>query len=198
LLSQALVCLSANALFSPVPFSTVTSRILRYTYLHDIDTANRVVRGERAPKLTSVLSDERLLRMSPMQARLARRQLAHVDRLAAIRRGFAKAYHEGLRGIPDLLIPPYREDGSHTYQTFPIQVPDRHALVRFMMQKGRDVTVQHLGNNADADCYSQYFRDCPNARATAASTLLLPTYPKYAMSEVEKNIASVRAYFHAS
>jgi len=197
LISQAMICLIANFLFSPFPFSTVMSRILRYAYLHDIDMANRVVRGERDPILTSVLREERLLRMTPMQARLARIQLAEVEKFSRIRRQFALAYHEGLKDIPEILIPPYRNDGSHTYQTFPIQVPDRHRLVRFMMMKGRDVTVQHIGNNADARCFSEYYRDCPNARVTAASALLLPTYPKYSMAEVEKNIACVREYFHA-
>ncbi len=197
LISQAMVCLITNLLFSPFLFSTFMSRVLRYAYLHDIDTANRVVRGERAPTLTPILKKERLLRMTPMQARLARKQLADVDKLSRIRRRFAQAYHEGLRDIPEILIPPYRDDGSHTYQTFPIQAPDRHDLVRFMMKKGRDITVQHLGNNADAPCFSEYYRDCPNARATAAATLLLPTYPKYAMEEVEKNIACVREYFYA-
>lgn len=197
LISQAMLCLTTNVLFSPFPFSTFLSRILRYAYLHDIRTANRVVRGELDPTLTSVLGEEKLLRMTPMQARLARRQLADVDKLSRIRRRFALAYHDGLKDIREIVIPPRREDGSHTYQTFPIQVPDRRSLVRFMMKKGRDVTVQHLGNNAYAPCFSEYHRDCPNARATAASTLLLPTYPKYSMAEVEKNIACVREYFHA-
>jgi hypothetical protein len=52
-----------------------------------------------------------------------------------------------------------------------------------------------MGNNADHACYARWHRDCPNARATAASVLLLPTYPGYGERECEKNVELIQRYF---
>jgi hypothetical protein len=63
------------------------------------------------------------------------------------------------------------------------------------MTHGRDLTVQHMGNNADYACYAAWKRECANARATANQVLLLPTYPGYGESEVGRNVALIRQYF---
>ena len=90
-----------------------------------------------------------------------------------------------------------RDDGSHTYQTYPIQVPDRIKLLKFLTKHLRDVTIQHLRNAADIDCYQDFYRDCPNARATADQALLLPSYPAYGRADVESNISLIRRFFDA-
>ena len=58
-----------------------------------------------------------------------------------------------------------------------------------------DMGAQHLHNCADLECFSEFHRDCPNARRTARSVILLPTYPRYSRLDVERNIASIRRYF---
>jgi hypothetical protein len=52
-----------------------------------------------------------------------------------------------------------------------------------------------MGNNADYGCYAAWRRDCPNARATASSVLLLPCYPGYGEDEVRRNAELIRRYF---
>src|SRR4029078_6712339 len=64
-----------------------------------------------------------------------------------------------------------------------------------LMTHGRDLTVQHMGNNADYACYEAWKRDCPNARATADQGLLLPTYPGHGEDEVRRNALLIRRYF---
>jgi dTDP-4-amino-4,6-dideoxygalactose transaminase len=66
------------------------------------------------------------------------------------------------------------------------------------MTERRDVAAQHLKNCADLPCFSEFHRDCPNARATAQSVVLLPAYPRYAPSEIETNIRLIRLYFGKS
>jgi dTDP-4-amino-4,6-dideoxygalactose transaminase len=63
------------------------------------------------------------------------------------------------------------------------------------MRDKRDMAAQHLHNCADLPCFSEFHRDCPNARRTARSVILLPTYPRYSNVDVERNIASIRHYF---
>jgi dTDP-4-amino-4,6-dideoxygalactose transaminase len=178
----------------PPIFGAATYWVFRYGYLHDVEALNKRVRGEDAPQRKQAIPDSYLRRMTPMQARLLVPQLREVDRLTAIRVGYARIYHEGLTGIPEILLPPLREDGSHTYLNFAIQYADRHALLRYLMIHGRDLTVQHMGNNADYECYRTFARDCPNARATANQVLLLPTYPGYGEAEVKKTVALIRRY----
>jgi dTDP-4-amino-4,6-dideoxygalactose transaminase len=91
-----------------------------------------------------------------------------------------------------------RTDFSHTYSYFPIQAPDRKDLLRHAMRERRDMAGQHLHNCADLPCFEEFHRDCPRARATAASVVLLPTYPRYSLAEVDRNIAVIRRYFGRS
>jgi dTDP-4-amino-4,6-dideoxygalactose transaminase len=74
-------------------------------------------------------------------------------------------------------------------------VPDREALVRHALRQGRDLTESHHKNCADMACFREWARDCPRARAAAASVVYLPTYPGYGRDEIEKTIAAVRGYF---
>ena len=124
--------------------------------------------------------------MTPMQARLVGAQLDDVDQNSTARLSIAKIYHEGLKDIPGIRLPPLREDGSHIYLSYAVQVPDRLDLVKYLMRYGRDCVIQHIRNTADLDCFSEFARECPNARRTANEVLLLPTYPGYRRSQAEK------------
>jgi perosamine synthetase len=195
LLKRAAFCLSGDMLTWPPIFKAATYWAFRYGYLNGVEALNKRVRGEDAPSIKTEIPESYLRRITPMQARLLVPQLPEADRLSAIRTGYARIYDAGLDGIPELLTPPRRDDGSHIYLNYAIQVPDRHALLRYLMTHGRGLTVQHMGNNADYPCYAAWKRDCPNARATASSVLLLPCYPGYGEDEVRRNVELIRRYF---
>jgi dTDP-4-amino-4,6-dideoxygalactose transaminase len=188
--------LATDVVTWPPLFRRLTFPLFRYGYLNDVELLNRRVRVEDDPRRRREYPREWSVRMRPAQARMALGQLASLEQGAAARAAFARRYHEGLADLEDhLLLPPLREDGSHGYSYYPIQYADRHALVRFMMQRGCDLAVQHLRNCADLPCFAEFRRDCPNARATAAATVLLPTYPRYGTLDVERNVAAIRAFF---
>ena len=106
-------------------------------------------------------------------------------------------YHEGLKDIEGLILPPLRTDKSITYLWYPLQCPDREALRRFMFEQGRDIALGHFINNADSGTFEQYYRDCPNARAVADGLVYLPTYPSYSRRDVEKNIEVIKLFFNS-
>ena len=195
LVKRAGFAFSGDLLTWPPVFKTATYWAFRYGYLHNVEALNKRVRGEDAPTLKTEIPESYLRRITPMQARLLEPQLAVVDQLAQERLGYAKLYDAGLADIPEIIAPPLRTDGSHIYLNYAIQVEDRHALLRFLMTHGRDLTVQHMGNNADYACYAPWKRDCPNARLTAKQVLLLPTYPGYGEDEVRRNIELIQRYF---
>jgi dTDP-4-amino-4,6-dideoxygalactose transaminase len=195
LLRRAGFCLVGDTITWPPIFRASTYWVFRFGYLNDVEALNKRVRGEDAPTRKDQIPESYLRRMTPMQARLLAPQIPEVDRLSQIRVGYARRYDAGLRDIPEIITPPLREDGSHIYLNYAIQVEDRHALLRYLMQHGRDLTVQHMGNNADYECYGEFHRDCPNARATAQQVLLLPSDSGYGEDEVDTNIALIQRYF---
>ena len=83
---------------------------------------------------------------------------------------------------------------GNVFSAFPIQVPDRHALLCQLLQSGCDVAAQHLKNCADLDSFSEFASDCPNARACAASVILLPTWPGYGERQVQRIIDTILEY----
>jgi dTDP-4-amino-4,6-dideoxygalactose transaminase len=195
LLNRVAFCMFGDALMAPGVFQLLTYWVFRYGYLHDVEAIKSRVRGEDDPQLKREVPEEYLRRMTPMQARLIIEAMGRVEEDRCLRTELARVYDEGLRDVPDIILPPMRNDGSHVYLSYPIQVPDRHELLRFLTVRGRDLSVQHLANNADAKCYSDYHRDCPNARKTALSVLLLPVYPGYGRRQAERNVALIRKYF---
>lgn len=182
----------------PPLFQGITFPAFRFGFLHDVGVLNRQVSVDLDPQIKCRIPEKYLRRMTPMQARLLLRQLPEVDNHIRARIRAAASYHEGLHDLPEVLLPPMRTDFSHTYTYYPIQVNDRHALLCYMMRGRRDVAAQHLKNCADLPCFSEYRRDCPNARITAQSVVLLPTYPRYASGEVEQNIRLIRSFFGQS
>ncbi|UCF66026.1 MAG: DegT/DnrJ/EryC1/StrS family aminotransferase [Acidobacteriota bacterium] len=178
----------------PPLFRAFTYRIFRFGFLHDIGLLNNQVTVEANPQLRREIPSTYLRRMTPMQSRLVLDQLAHVDDNIRARIAFAKRYHDGLRDLPEVLLPPLRDDFSHMYTYFPIQVEDRQALLRHLQQHHLDVAAQHLKNCADLECFADWARDCPRARATADSVVLLPTYPRYSLADVDDNVRLVRDF----
>ena len=179
----------------PPLFQALTYPVFRYGFLHDVALLNQQVSVDVDPEMKRELPESYLRQLTPMQARLVLRQLEGVDDASRARIRAAELYHEGLRDLPELLLPPLRSDLSHTYSYYPIQVEDRDALLRHMMRQRRDVAAQHLKNCADLPCFEEWQRDCPRARETANSVVLLPTYPRYAVPELEKNVAAIRSFF---
>jgi perosamine synthetase len=182
----------------PPLFKAFTYRVFRYGFLNDVGLLNSQVTVDVNPEIKRELPESYLRRMTPMQARIVLGQMSRVDEHIRARIGFAKMYHAGLQGIPELGLPPLRTDMSHTYTYFPVQAPDRQGLLEHMMRERRDLAAQHLHNCADLPCFEEFARDCPNARRTARSVVLLPTYPRYSARDVELNIESLRRYFGRS
>jgi dTDP-4-amino-4,6-dideoxygalactose transaminase len=181
----------------PPLFRLATFWIFRFAFLQELSILNRQVSFDNDPQLRDDLPEPYRRRMTPLQARLVLRQLARVDEHTRERIERARICHEGLRDVPEVMCAPLRTDFSHMYTYFPIQVDDRNALLRHLMRRGRDVAGQHIKNCADFPAFAPWHRDCPNARKTANAVVLLPTYPRYALSEVEANVRVIREYFGA-
>lgn len=183
----------------PPLFRLLTFRIIRFGYLHNLKFIINRTMFDVDNEAKNVTPQSYLRRMMPMQAKLALPQIDNVDQKNDIRINFAKLYYEGLKDVEHLTITPF--DGSHKhniYTTYIIQAPERDVLVKWLIQRGCDVAIGHHKNCADLPAFKEFYRDCPNARATANSSILLPTYPKYSEKHVKKNIEVIKDFFSSN
>lgn len=176
-------------------FQILISPIFRFGHLHKIRSINKFVETELDLSRKEKIPDSYLRKMTPMQARLLLLKINNVSEDNAKRIQHAKIYKEGLKQLNELILPPFRDDGSHIYTYYPIQYKNRDELIRFMMKNHRDIGPQHLKNCADLPAFKNYYKDCPNCRETANEVILLPTYPRYNQKEIEKNIRVIHAFF---
>jgi dTDP-4-amino-4,6-dideoxygalactose transaminase len=116
-----------------------------------------------------------------------------VDRQIGMRIGYAREYHALLGDLAGIQLPTFREDGSHAYLSFAIQVSDRLQFQREMMASGCDVRLQSFINTASSPCYSDFGGNCPNAERTASRVVLLPIYTGAGMVEIRRIAAAIRA-----
>lgn len=181
----------------PPLFGALFFWVFRHGFLKNIDVINNKLKIDVAPELKRVIPADYLHRISATQADLILNQLDKVETHLQSRISAAERYHAGLHDIGELTLPPLRTDGSHIYWYFPIQAPDRHALVTYAMRHGRDIAESYHRNCASLPCFSEWWRDCANAERTANSVIYLPTYPGYPMAEVDANIRIIRAFYGA-
>ncbi len=180
----------------PWIFKPLTFWVRRYALLNDLPWVSRMGTQEDCDiKIHTTFPEPLARRMTPMQARILMTKLDAVrpDTLARI--AIAKQYHHGLKDIPELILPPMRTDLSHGYAHYPIQCHQQQALFKQLLTEGRDISTPHLINCAEHTCFTEYATPCPNAKATAKESLLLPTYPGYTTDEVDRNIQAIRRFF---
>jgi perosamine synthetase len=180
----------------PVLFQLLTYPIIRFSYLNDVEFVNsRVRRNPQESKPAKILPDVYKSPYTSLQARLGLSQMNNVDRDIKTRIEYAHVYYEGFKDIGELILPPLRTDGSHTYFCFPVLYSQRDELIRFMFEQGRDVAAGHFNNTADLPRFEEFYLDCPNSRKVEKELFYLPIYPSYSRREVERNIKVIRQYF---
>lgn len=181
-------CCVSDLMTLPPIYSLLTFKIFRYAAIKGIESVNKVVQTENNPTRKDTLPTSYRRRLTSVQARLVLDQLSATAKNTKARQDLARIYHEGLSGAVGILLPPWREDGSHVYLQYPVQVEDRWSYVRYMMSHGRDVAIQHMASASDLNIFKEFSRDCPNARKTAERLVLLPTYPNYGADEARANV----------
>lgn len=181
------------ATFPPI-FDAAVYWLFRYAYLRDmkffanqLDTDANAVAYDKFPQRYAC-------RMSAAQASIIRAQLDRCSTQSIERIKKAVLYHEGLKDVPGLTLPPLRHDGSHIYCYYTVLVEDRDALARSMTRHYRDVQISHHRNCASLPCFGKFARACPNAERASRQALYLPTYPGYRLDQVEANIDAIRRY----
>ncbi len=188
-------CLIKDIATADFLFSHFVFYIFKYGYKKNISKITKLIETELDLGRKETLPETYKERMTPFQAHLVLSKLKNVELDFQHRLQCARIYYDGLKDIPELLLPPMCEDRSHVYNYYPIGYQDRTKLRMYLMEKNRDVALQHIKNTADLPAFKDFFKNCPHSRKWANETLMMPNYPKYRLDEVRKNVAVIRDFF---
>ncbi|UUY00566.1 DegT/DnrJ/EryC1/StrS aminotransferase family protein [Sphingomonas sp. J315] len=136
-------------------------------------------------------------RLDGMQAAILRAKLPHLDGWVDRRNAVAAAYHAGLAGIEGLTLPTVSANVRHAYHLFVVRTDRRDALAAHLKTEGIESGIHYPIALNDLEAYA-YLRsaDAPVRASAIAPTLLsLPMGEHLEEAEVERVIASVRAFF---
>jgi dTDP-4-amino-4,6-dideoxygalactose transaminase len=194
-LKKVLQGLIIDVLTFPLLFRAFTFWLFRWAYLKDFTPITHQFKIDVDPKIKYEMPEEYLHRMTPLQARLILAQLDTIDGSQQGRVRNAQRYHEGLKDLPGLTLPPLRTDGSHGYYYYCIQYAERERLVRYAQTHGRDIMESYHRNCAALPCFGNYQRECPNAAVTANSVIYLPVYPHLPAREISRTVEVIRRFF---
>lgn len=170
-------------------FKIVTFNLFRYGTLNNIDAINNKMKIDLNPKISHEIPEEYLYRPTDFQADQILKQLDQDQSHNMKRLAKARIYYEGLKDMKGVILPSDPLDGSNIYWYYPIQVSNRDAVVADVLRAGVDMAVSHHKNCADLPCYTEFYRDVPNAKETANSVIYLPTYPAYPEKDAELTVS---------
>jgi dTDP-4-amino-4,6-dideoxygalactose transaminase len=136
-------------------------------------------------------------RLDPMQAAILAAKLPHLDADNARRAEIAARYNRGLAGLP-FVVPAARANATHVYHLYVVRCDGRTSLMAHLRadQIGSAVHYAepvHVQNGYAEKCVLPK-GGLPVTDTTVDKILSLPIYPELTDAEVDRVIASLRAY----
>jgi dTDP-4-amino-4,6-dideoxygalactose transaminase len=137
-------------------------------------------------------------RLDTLQAAILLVKLRYLDAWTEQRRANARAYREGLRGCPHVVVPPERIGDRAVYHTFVVQAESRDALRTFLDGLGVGTQVHyptpiHLtGAARNLGCR---LGDFPVAERQAGRILSLPVHHLLGDEQIAYVCDAIRAFY---
>ena len=155
----------------------------------------------RDPETGEVLGWGRNSRLDNLHAAVLAVKLTTVDDEIARRRELAARYHENLRDLPGLVLPPPPEtDGHHfdTFQNYEIEVEERDALRAFLTEHGVGTILQWGGKGVHQFPALGIDATLPRTERMLARSLMLPMNSSLTFHEVDYVSEQVHAFCAAA
>ena len=194
LFKKILSAASLDMATMPGLFDLFVYWIFRYAHLNDIKFLNNKLDTDSRPTAFREIPPHYMARLSDTQAQILLRQLQGDQEKIVKRIENARIYNEGLRELKNIILPPFRDDGSHVYLNYVVQLGDRRKFSDFMVKNFRDIQISHHRNCASLSCFKEYFSDCPNAERAAERAVYLPVYPSYSEDQILRNVEVIRRF----
>lgn len=154
----------------------------------------------RNPKTGEVVRWGRNSRLDNLQAAVLLVKLAKIDDAIATRRRLAARYHEGLKGIAELVLPPPPDDspGARHYdvfQNYEIEAQDRNHLRDHLSNRGVGTMYQWGGKGIHQFSALGIRQSLPVTEAILGRSLMLPMNTSVTADEVDYICDQVAAFY---
>lgn len=139
-------------------------------------------------------------RLDNLQAALLTVKLARVNDEIAFRRRLAWRYHDALRDVKALVLPPPpddRHEAPHydTFQNYEIEAEDRDALKHFLADHGVGTMIQWGGKGVHQHPALKIEQSLPRTERIMARSLMLPLNSSITDDEADYVCGQVRAFY---
>jgi dTDP-4-amino-4,6-dideoxygalactose transaminase len=134
-----------------------------------------------------------------MQAAILRVKLPLLKGWTESRRRIAKLYHDGLKDVPGLRLPPLGAAGTTpVFHLFTVRCERRDALAEHLKRRGIGCGVYYPSPLHLAPAYAALGgRDgqCPVSEKACREVLSLPMFAELAEADAARVVEAVRAFF---
>jgi len=133
-------------------------------------------------------------RLDALQAAILHAKLPHIHQWTAQRQRIASWYDELLAGAPAVQIPRVREQATHVYHLYVVQVSDRDAVASRLATRGVQTAIHYPTPLPLLEAYRYLGTrsgQFPRATANSARILSLPMYPELTRAQVESVAAAL-------
>jgi dTDP-4-amino-4,6-dideoxygalactose transaminase len=138
-------------------------------------------------------------RLDNIQAAVLRVKLAHIAEEIETRRRLARQYHERLRNIPRVVLPPPPDDtsGKHfdTFQNYELEADDRDGLRAHLTEHGVGTLLQWGGRGVHQFPALQINQSLPRTERIMARSLMLPMNTSLTTDEVDYVCEQIAAFY---
>jgi dTDP-4-amino-4,6-dideoxygalactose transaminase len=136
-------------------------------------------------------------RLDEVQAAILLVKMKILNKQIEHRRAIARRYSQGLKGL-DIGLPVIKENCTHNFYLYVIQIKERDKLIEFLNKKGIEARIHfpypiHLMRGYKYLGYKK--GDLPETEYLAKHILSLPISAGISLDEVDKVVESVRSFF---
>jgi perosamine synthetase len=141
-------------------------------------------------------------RLNTSNAAIGRIQLRHLDAWNERRRAIANSYHDALRGLQGISLPPMPGKGIEpVYHLYAIRCKDRDRLFEFLASKGIDCAVHyptpiHL-QPVIQQMYGYKEGAFPKSETLSKEMLSIPMFPSMKDDDVSRVIEEIQGFFRS-
>jgi dTDP-4-amino-4,6-dideoxygalactose transaminase len=135
-------------------------------------------------------------RLDNLHAALLSMKFKYFDKWVTRRRQIAEMYHNRMRGIEGLMLPPLsNNDYFDVYQNYVIRCEDRNKFVKYLQNEGVEVLISWPNPMHKQKALSLSHFSLPMTERISAEVISLPMYPELTDEEVEYVINAIIKFF---
>lgn len=137
-------------------------------------------------------------RLDNVHAAILHLKLKHYSEAVKKRRSLARQYHENLRDLDELLLPPGPDDDQNhfdIYQNYEIEADSRDALRRFLTEQGIGTILQWGGHTIHQFEKLSLRFDADYTERMTKRFMLLPMNTSLSIDDVDYICESIRVFY---